>query len=75
MFHYRKYNLNLDFVFQLSFEVGMTPDVRTPSPVSVIFVEDEQTESRAASTWDKEINIQWYIPTAAELFSDTENKV
>ncbi|XP_031963144.1 cilia- and flagella-associated protein 54 isoform X1 [Corvus moneduloides] len=49
--------------------------VRIASPVSVIAEEDRQTESRAASASNKEINIQWYIPSVAKPSNDTETKV
>ncbi|XP_031363376.2 cilia- and flagella-associated protein 54 [Lonchura striata] len=52
----------------------MSHVLRMPSPVSVV-AEDEKTESRAARAPDKEINIQWYIPSMAKPSNDTEMKV
>lgn len=49
--------------------------VRTTSPVSVIAEEYERAESRAARAPDKEISIQWYIPSVAKPSNDTETKV
>ncbi|XP_074024365.1 cilia- and flagella-associated protein 54 [Numenius arquata] len=49
--------------------------VRTPSLVSVITESDSQKESRAANASDKEINIQWYIPSLAKPSNNTETKV
>ncbi|KAM6383530.1 cilia- and flagella-associated protein 54 [Alca torda] len=49
--------------------------VRIASPVSVITEADSQTESRAANASNKEINIQWYIPSLAKPSNDTETKV
>jgi len=49
--------------------------VRIASPVSVIGEADSQTENRAANASDKEINIQWYIPSLAKPSNDTETKV
>ncbi|XP_059702721.1 cilia- and flagella-associated protein 54 [Haemorhous mexicanus] len=48
--------------------------VRAASSVSV-FAEYEKTESRATVAADKEINIQWYIPSMAKQSNDTEAKV
>ncbi|XP_053799690.1 cilia- and flagella-associated protein 54 isoform X3 [Vidua chalybeata] len=63
---------------EMSLDVSETTSVmshvRMPSPVSII-AEDEKTESRAASAPDKEINIQWYIPSVAKPSNDTETKV
>ncbi|XP_068047777.1 cilia- and flagella-associated protein 54 isoform X1 [Anomalospiza imberbis] len=63
---------------EMSLDVSETASemshMRMPSPVSVI-AEDEKTESRAASAPDKEINIQWYIPSVAKPSNDTETKV
>lgn len=52
----------------------MSHVLRIPSPVSVV-AEDEKTVSRAARAPDKEINIQWYIPSMAKPSNDTETKV
>ncbi|XP_035756904.1 cilia- and flagella-associated protein 54 isoform X4 [Egretta garzetta] len=49
--------------------------VRIASPFSVIAEADSQTESRAANASNKEINIQWYIPSLAKSSSNTEAKV
>ncbi|KAL2309589.1 hypothetical protein Nmel_005802, partial [Mimus melanotis] len=49
--------------------------VRTASPVSVIAEEYERTESKAARAPDKEINIQWYIPSVAKSSNDSETKI
>ncbi|XP_062348340.1 cilia- and flagella-associated protein 54 [Cinclus cinclus] len=49
--------------------------VRTASPVSVIAEECERTESKAARAPDKEISIQWYIPSVAKPSKDTETKI
>ncbi|KAM7056788.1 cilia- and flagella-associated protein 54 [Acridotheres tristis] len=49
--------------------------VRTASPVSVIAEECERTESKAARAPDKEISIQWYIPSVAKSSNDSETKV
>ncbi|XP_010560285.1 PREDICTED: uncharacterized protein CFAP54 [Haliaeetus leucocephalus] len=64
---------------QMSLEItGITSKmshVRTASPVSVIAEANSQTESRAANASNKEINIQWYIPSLAKPSNDTETKV
>lgn len=66
-------------MFQTSLEItGVTPKmphVRTASPLSVIPEADSQIESRAANASNKEINIQWYIPSLAKPPNDTETKV
>lgn len=49
--------------------------VRTTSLVSVTAEANSQTESRAANASNKEINIQWYIPSLAKPSNDTETKV
>uniref|UniRef100_A0A8C3Y0P8 Cilia and flagella associated protein 54 n=2 Tax=Catharus ustulatus TaxID=91951 RepID=A0A8C3Y0P8_CATUS len=49
--------------------------VRTTSPVSVIAEEYERAESKAARAPDKEISVQWYIPSVAKPSKDTETKV
>ncbi|KAM6095385.1 cilia- and flagella-associated protein 54 [Chlamydotis macqueenii] len=64
---------------KMSLEVtGITSEishVRTSSLVSVITEEDSQMERRAANASNKEINIQWYIPSLAKPSNDTETKV
>uniref|UniRef100_A0A8C6J0C5 Uncharacterized protein n=1 Tax=Melopsittacus undulatus TaxID=13146 RepID=A0A8C6J0C5_MELUD len=45
------------------------------SPVSVVTEAERQMESRAANAPNKEINIQWYIPSLAKPSNDTEAKV
>lgn len=66
-------------MFQVSPEVteitSEVSQVRIASPVPVIAEEDRQTESRAAIASNKEINIQWYIPSVAKPSNDTETKV
>lgn len=66
-------------MFQVSLEItGITSKmshVRIASPFSVIAEADSQTESRAANASNKEINIQWYIPSLAKSSSNTEAKV
>ncbi|XP_064275850.1 cilia- and flagella-associated protein 54 isoform X2 [Passer domesticus] len=49
--------------------------VRVASPASGTAEDIEKTESRAACAPDKEINIQWYIPSMAKQSKDTETKV
>ncbi|KAM6417221.1 cilia- and flagella-associated protein 54 [Pluvialis apricaria] len=49
--------------------------VRIASPVSVIREVDSQTDSGAANAPNKEINIQWYIPSLAKPSNDAETKV
>ncbi|XP_010084236.1 PREDICTED: uncharacterized protein CFAP54, partial [Pterocles gutturalis] len=49
--------------------------VRIPSSTSVVAEADSQMESRAANASNKEINIQWYIPSLAKPSNDTETKV
>ncbi|XP_052630644.1 cilia- and flagella-associated protein 54 isoform X1 [Harpia harpyja] len=49
--------------------------VRTASPVFVIAEANSPMESRAANASNKEINIQWYIPSLAKPSNDTETKV
>lgn len=51
------------------------PSVRIASPVSVTTEAGHQTESRAANASNKEINIQWYIPSLAKPSNNTETKV
>ncbi|XP_040412645.1 cilia- and flagella-associated protein 54 isoform X4 [Cygnus olor] len=51
------------------------PRVRIASPVSVTTEAGHQTESRAANASNKEINIQWYIPSLAKPSNNTETKV
>ncbi|KAM9292811.1 LOW QUALITY PROTEIN: cilia- and flagella-associated protein 54 [Morus bassanus] len=64
---------------QMSLEItGITSKmsrVRIASPVSVIAEADSQTESRAANASNKEINIQWYIPSLAKPSNSTETKI
>ncbi|KAM6301684.1 cilia- and flagella-associated protein 54 [Podargus strigoides] len=64
---------------EMSLEItGITSKMshaRIASPVSVVTEEDSQTESRAANASNKEINIQWYIPSLAKPSNDTEAKV
>ncbi|XP_010132488.1 PREDICTED: putative uncharacterized protein C12orf63, partial [Buceros rhinoceros silvestris] len=66
-------------LYLMSLEItGVTPKmphVRIASPLSVITEADSQIESRAANASDKEINIQWYIPSLAKPSNDTETKV
>ncbi|XP_057281110.1 cilia- and flagella-associated protein 54 isoform X1 [Pezoporus wallicus] len=45
------------------------------SPASVIAEAEHQMESRAANAPNKEINIQWYIPSLAKPSNHTETKV
>ncbi|XP_009947172.1 PREDICTED: uncharacterized protein CFAP54, partial [Leptosomus discolor] len=49
--------------------------VRTASPVSVVAEAERPLESRAANASNKEIHIQWYIPSLAKSSNDTETKV
>ncbi|XP_010006376.1 PREDICTED: uncharacterized protein CFAP54 [Chaetura pelagica] len=51
------------------------PHVRTVSPVPVVTEAEGQTERRAANASNKEINIQWYIPSLAKPSNSTETKV
>ncbi|XP_009573258.1 PREDICTED: putative uncharacterized protein C12orf63, partial [Fulmarus glacialis] len=64
---------------QMSLEItGITSKmscVRIASPVSVIAEADSQMESRAANASNKEINIQWYIPSLAKPSNYKETKV
>lgn len=66
-------------MFQVSLEItGITSKmtcVRIPSLVSVIQEVDSQMDSRAANASNKEINIQWYIPSLAKPSNDAETKV
>ncbi|CAN8211290.1 unnamed protein product [Coccothraustes coccothraustes] len=63
---------------EMSLDVSETTSevshVRAASSVSVV-AEYEKTESRATVAADKEINIQWYIPSMAKQSNDTETKV
>ncbi|XP_009880942.1 PREDICTED: uncharacterized protein CFAP54 [Charadrius vociferus] len=49
--------------------------VRIASPVSVMREVDSQMDSRAANASNKEINIQWYIPSLAKPSNDADTKV
>ncbi|XP_030335899.1 cilia- and flagella-associated protein 54 isoform X2 [Strigops habroptila] len=64
---------------KVSLEItGTTPTmsrVGIASPVSVIAEAESQMERRAANASNKEINIQWYIPSLAKPSNDTETKV
>nr|XP_009672883.1 PREDICTED: putative uncharacterized protein C12orf63 [Struthio camelus australis] len=64
---------------KMSYEsAGISPRfsrVRIASPVPVIIEADSQTESRAANASNKELSIQWYIPSLAKPSNDTEAKV
>ncbi|XP_041330192.1 cilia- and flagella-associated protein 54 [Pyrgilauda ruficollis] len=64
---------------EMSLDVSETASevshVRVASPASVTAEDIEKTESRAACAPDKEINIQWYIPSMAKPSKDTETKV
>lgn len=66
-------------MFQVSLEItgikSKMTCVRIASPVSVIQEVDSQTDSRAANASNKEINIQWYIPSLAKPSNDAETKV
>ncbi|XP_015482778.1 cilia- and flagella-associated protein 54 isoform X2 [Parus major] len=53
---------------------SLVSHVRVASPVSVA-TEDKRTESRATNALDKEIYIQWYIPSVAKPSNHTETKV
>ncbi|XP_009462277.1 PREDICTED: uncharacterized protein CFAP54 [Nipponia nippon] len=65
-------------LYLMSLEItGITSEmshVRIASPVSVIAETDSQMESRAANAPNKEINIQWYIPSLAKPSNHTETK-
>ncbi|XP_025979014.2 cilia- and flagella-associated protein 54 [Dromaius novaehollandiae] len=57
---------------------GISPKfshVRIASPIPIITEADSQTESRAANAPNKELSIQWYIPSLAKPSDDTEAKV
>ncbi|XP_064899545.1 cilia- and flagella-associated protein 54 isoform X2 [Columba livia] len=64
---------------QMSLEItGTTPKmscVRRASPVSVTVEADRQMENRAANASNKEINIQWYLPSLAGPSNTSETKV
>lgn len=63
--------MSLDF----SDITSIVSQVRTASPISLITEECERTESKAARAQDKEISIQWYIPSLAKPSNNTETKV
>ncbi|XP_021247900.1 cilia- and flagella-associated protein 54 isoform X2 [Numida meleagris] len=57
---------------------GISPKVscvKIASLVSVITEADSQMESKAASASNKEISIQWYIPSLEKPTNDTETKI
>ncbi|OXB76925.1 UNVERIFIED_CONTAM: hypothetical protein H355_002396, partial [Colinus virginianus] len=57
---------------------GISPKVscvKKSSLVSVMTEADSEMESRAANASDKEISIQWYIPSLAKPTNDTETKI
>ncbi|XP_010285965.1 PREDICTED: putative uncharacterized protein C12orf63, partial [Phaethon lepturus] len=66
-------------LYLMSLEItGITSKVsrmRIASPVSVIAETDSQTETRTANASDKEMNIQWYIPSLAKPSNSIETEV
>lgn len=62
-------------VFQVSLENSGILCVKIASSVSAITEAASQMESRATNASNKEISIQWYIPSLAKPTNDTETKV
>lgn len=66
-------------VFQTSLEdSGISPKVscvKIASQVSVVAEAGSHMESRAANASNKEISIQWYIPSLAKPANDADTKV
>ncbi|KAM8820072.1 cilia- and flagella-associated protein 54 [Eudromia elegans] len=64
---------------KMSYEsTGISPKlsrVRITSSIPVITETDSQTESRAANASNKQLSIQWYIPSLAKPSDDTQAKV
>jgi len=66
-------------VFQTSLEdSGISPKVscvKIASQVSVVAEAGSHMECRAANASNKEISIQWYIPSLAKPANDADTKV